>query len=91
MNQKTWETNNTKIITSHICCNCNQPITQHQHYNDSRFCEECKQEITADYDRKRNDPDDQEQINYFGWYTAELFLSSVYEELTKYYNSSYEY
>ena len=81
MTQKQWEINNTKIVTEYICVNCCEHIIHHAHYNDNRFCEECNKEITEDYNRKCNDPDDAEQIKYFGWSTADKFLESVYEEL----------
>ena len=89
MTQKTWEKKNTLTKTSHICPNCNETITHHKHYTDSRFCETCKNEITEGYKEKLNNPDDQEQIQHFGWYTSEDFLQSVYEELTNNSDSIY--
>jgi len=82
MTQKTWEKKNTITKTGHICPCCSEPITNHKHYTDYRFCESCHNMITEDYKRKCNNPDDHEQIEYFGWNNAELFLQSVYEELT---------
>jgi len=81
MNQKSWETNNTKTKTKNICPCCSEPITNHQHYTDYRFCESCHNMIVKDYQRKCNDLDDKEQIEYFSWHSAEDFLQSVYEEL----------
>jgi len=89
MTQKTWEKQNTITQTNHICCNCGEPITNHKHYTDYRFCETCQKEIITDYNRKCSDPDDKEQINYFGWYSAEDYLQSVYEELTNNNDSIY--
>ena len=80
MRQITWNKNNTKQITKEICCNCQSPITIHSHYNDLRFCEECRIFITNDYNNKLKDPEEQEHINRY--INCEDFLQSVYEELT---------
>lgn len=87
--QKSWEKNKTLIKSGHICPCCNEPIINHIHYTDTDFCESCKQLITEDYNSKLNNPDDQEQINYFGWNTAGEYLKSVYQELTNNNDSIY--
>jgi len=75
MKQKSWEHKNTKKTTNHICCNCSENIIHHSHYQDKRFCEECKAYIINSF----NTMDDKESKNrYFG---TEDFLESVYEEL----------
>jgi len=80
MNQKSWELKNTKQVTEELCCNCQTPITIHLHYDDLRFCEECRNEITASYNAKLKDPEEQEHINRY--INCEDFLESVYEELS---------
>lgn len=91
MTQKTWEKKNTIIKTDYICPCCGSSITHHKHYTDTRFCQECYSIITTDYDNKNNDPNFQEEKEYFGYYTVENFLQAVYEEMTKFYNPTFEY
>ena len=76
MNQKSWEHKNTKKITNHICCNCQENIVHHSHYVDERFCEECRTYIVNDF----NTMEDKESKNRYSG--SEDFLESVYEELT---------
>jgi len=80
MNQKTWELKNTKKTTEHICINCQENIIHHLHYNDERFCEECRIFIVNDF----NNMEDKE--NKSRYFDSEDFLESVYDELKpKYY------
>lgn len=78
--QKSWELKNTKQVTEEICCNCKHPITIHSHYNDLRYCEECRNFITASYNDKLKDPEEQEHISRY--INCEDFLQSVYEEIS---------
>ena len=79
MKQKTWEHKNIKKITNHICCNCQENIIRHSHYEDERFCEECKTFITNDFNIRIKDPEEREHFNRYR--DSEDFLESVYEEL----------
>ena len=81
MNQKSWEKKNTLTKTEYICVCCQKNIMHHKNYDDTRFCESCYKMISNDYKSKCNNPDYEEQIEYFGYNTLEKFLDSVYEEL----------
>ena len=81
MNQKTWDKLNTRKESGNICACCHNNIITHKNYNDYRFCEECYKLIAEEYNKKKNNPEDKEQIEYFGWYCLENYLESVYDEL----------
>lgn len=81
MNQKTWDKLNTQTKTEHTCVSCSDNITHHKNYDDTRFCENCYKLITEEYNIKCNNLYDQEQIEYFGWYSVSDYLESVYDEL----------